>query len=240
MVCTVFAFLSLKFLFEHLLRTNDHVTLPWALQFVDPNWLANDWFLNSSIGNQLLTATGIGWLITQAGFLPAAIISRLVAFCLLAATLTALVQKLQLPLGYTIAALWLFAKFGQGIAAGENIFGAAESKVFAYACVFWGLSFFVEKQLALAYACLGLATSLHFLVGGYALFAALLVALYEGIPIRTIMVPLAGYAIFSAVGTYNVVGEMLRASGVPPEVSYIIAYFRHPHHMVPGAWDSAW
>jgi hypothetical protein len=137
-------------------------------------------------------------------------------------------------------ALWVFAKFGQGIVAGENIVGAAESKVFAYACIFGGLSFLVKKQLVLAYACLGLATSVHFLVGGYVLFAALLVALYEGIPIRTMVIPLAGYAMFSAVGTYNAASEILQASGVPPEVSYIIAYFRPPHHMVPATWDSTW
>jgi hypothetical protein len=239
MVCAVFAFLSLTFLFKSILRFNDHVTLPWALQFVEPSWLPNDWFLNSPIGNQLLTATGIGWLIEQVGFLHAAIVSRLVAYGLLAAALTALVRKLQIPLGYTIVGLWLFAEFGQDIAAGEWIFGAAESKVFAYACVFFALSFLVEKQLVLAYACLGLATSLHFLVGGYVLFAALLVALYEGISIRTIMVPLAGYAIFSAVGTYNAASEILRTSAVP-DVSYIITYFRHPHHMVPATWDSVW
>jgi hypothetical protein len=97
MVCTVFVFLSLMFLFKHILRVNDHVTLPWALQFVEPSWLPNDWFLNSPIGNQLLTATGIGWLIKQVGFLHAAIVSRLVAYGLLAAALTALVRKLQIP-----------------------------------------------------------------------------------------------------------------------------------------------
>jgi hypothetical protein len=89
----VFAFLSLTFLFESLLRTNDHVTLPWALQFVEPSWLPNDWFLNSPIGNQLLTATGIGWLIELVGFLHAAIVSRLIAYGVLAAALTALVRK---------------------------------------------------------------------------------------------------------------------------------------------------
>jgi hypothetical protein len=94
MVCAVFAFLSLMFLFKSILRDNDHVTLPWALQFVEPNWLSNDWFLNSSVGNQLLTATGIGWLIKQVGFLHGALIARLVAYGLLAATLTALVRKL--------------------------------------------------------------------------------------------------------------------------------------------------
>jgi hypothetical protein len=239
MICAMFAFLSLMFLFKNLLRNNDHVTLPWALQFMEPSWLSNDWFLNSPIGNQVVTATGIGWLIKQVGFLPAAIVSRLLAYGLLAAALTAFIRKLQIPLGYTIVALWLFAEFRQGIAAGEDIFGAAESKVFAYACVFWGLSFLVEKQLARAYACFGLATSLHFLVGGYALGAGLLVVLYEGMSIRTIMGPLVGYTVFSAVGIYNVASEILRASG-SPEVSYIIVYFRHPHHMVPATWGSAW
>jgi hypothetical protein len=238
MVCAVFAFLCVTFLFDRLLRSNDSLTLPWALQFVEPNWLPNDWLLNSPVGNQLLTATGIGWLIKEIGFLQAALVSRLVAYGLLAAALTALVRKLHIPLGYTIVGLWLFAMFGQSIAASEWIFGPAESKVFAYACVFFGLSFLVEKRLVPAYACLGLATSLHFLVGGYALCAALLVAIYDGISIRTILVPLAGYALFSAVGTYNVASEIVRASGVP-DVSHIIAY-RFPHHMVPATWDSAW
>jgi hypothetical protein len=111
--------------------------------------------------------------------------------------------------------------------------------VFAYACVFWGLSYLVENRLVHAYACFGLATSLHFLVGGYVLFAALLVALSEGIPLCTLLVPLAGYAIFAAVGTYNAVSELLRALSVP-DVSYIIAYLRHPHHMVPATWGRGW
>jgi len=239
MVCAVFAFLSLTFLCTYLLRSNDLVTLPWALQFVEPSWLPNDWFLNSPIGNQLLTAIGIGWLIEHVGFLHAAIVSRLVAYGLLAAALTALVRKLQIPLGYTIVGLWLFAECGQGIAAGEWIFGAAEPKVFAYASVFFGLSFLVEKQLARAYACLGLATSLHVLVGGYALFAGLLVALYEGVSMRILIVSLAGYITLAAVGIYNVASEIRRASGTP-DVSYIIAYFRAPHHMVPATWGSAW
>jgi len=235
----VFLFLVLSQTFDRLLRNNELLTIPWALQLVDPDWLPQDWLLNTPVGNQLLTATLTGALVKQFGFVYGAVLLRVISYGLLAAGLASLLRAVRIPAAYAVVALWVFLAMGQGIAAGEWIFRAAESKTFAYAWVFFGLAHLVERRYTWAYGFFGLATSFHFLVGGYTLLAALLLSLHERCPPRLLAKSLALFGAWAVVGIYNVAQELL--AGLPPDnASYVLAYIRQPHHLAPATWEGMW
>jgi len=116
----VFLFLVLSQTFDRLLRNNELLTIPWALQLVDPDWLPQDWLLNTPVGNQLLTATLTGALVKQFGFVYGAVLLRVISYGLLAAGLASLLRAVRIPAAYAVVALWVFLAMGQGIAAGEG------------------------------------------------------------------------------------------------------------------------
>jgi hypothetical protein len=235
MAVAIFALLVLKRLLYHVLTDNESVMFPWALQSVDTGWLPNDWFLNTPVGNQLITATFIGSLIKWLGFLPASLAARVFAYGLLAVSLTRLLRKLSIPTTYAIIALAIFISYKQSIAAGESIVGPAESKVFAYVCIFFALPYLLDRKYWRACALVGVATSIHFLVGGYAFLATLLFLVYDRATLRVTLTAGAIWFVCAGVGIYHVTVELL-ATFDAQKVAHIIVYLRHPHHLLPSYW----
>ena len=240
MAITIFALLVLKRVLYHVLTDNEAVTLPWAFQSVDKGWLPSDWFLNTPIGNQLITATFIGYLIKWLGFLRASLVARIFAYTLIAASLTRLLRKLSIPTTYAIIALAIFISYKQSIAAGESIIGPVESKVFAYVCIFFALPYLLDRKYGRACALVGVATSIHFLVGGYAFLATLLFLVYDRATLRVALTASAIWFVCAGVGLYHVTVELM-ATFDAQNVSHIIVYLRHPHHLLPSHWHwSKW
>lgn len=228
----IFVLLVLQRLLVGHLEGNELTTFPWALQTVDPSWMPRDWFFNTPVGNQIVTATLIGHLIKYFGFLNASIISRLLAFALLSAAIANLIRHLNIPLRYAIVALACFLLLGETMGAREWIFQSAESKAFAYAFVLFSLTVLLQRRYVAGYALLGVATSLHFLVGGYALLAALFFARYDRIPAATVIAGLSWYVLLGSVGIYNVLTEFLFWPA-DAEISRTMVYLRFPHHLTP-------
>ena len=109
----------------------------------------------------------LGGAIVLFGYDIALIILRLVAIAAYAIAFTYLAQSLRLSRAETLIALLLFVLVGQCYFAAEWMFAGVEGKVFAYAAVFASIGLaWRDKDLA-AVAFAGLATYLHFLVGGF-------------------------------------------------------------------------
>ena len=80
---------------------------------------------------------------------------------------------LQFPLLLLAVSLFLIADNGQGLVAGESLTGGLEAKVFAYAFVLLAIGLMLRGRNRPMALLLGLATSFHVLVGGYAFLTVL-------------------------------------------------------------------
>ncbi|MDJ0678045.1 MAG: hypothetical protein QNJ36_22125 [Calothrix sp. MO_167.B42] len=87
---------------------NEVDVLPLARQYVDPNWIPQDWYLNQPPGYRILFQKIVGTLIVNWGFLTASIIGRLVSYSFIASGLVLIARKLGLNLLVLLLAVSLF------------------------------------------------------------------------------------------------------------------------------------
>ncbi|MDJ0594409.1 MAG: hypothetical protein QNJ72_31280 [Pleurocapsa sp. MO_226.B13] len=95
----VFIFLSLRLLLDRNMSGfvwNEVDVLPLAKQFVAPDWVANDWYLNIQTNYRYLFQIIFGWFIVHFGFLATSIMGRLICYALVAWGIVLLGQKLGL------------------------------------------------------------------------------------------------------------------------------------------------
>ena len=124
----------------------------------------------------------------------------------------------------------------------SDLVGQVESKVAAYAFILVGLQAWLDERPVVAGACLGLATSLHVLVGGQASLALTLAWLVER-PWRS---PRPALRAASAwlVGALPALVLVWSASHTvvqsDPPMSWIYVVFRVPHHADPNSWAWTW
>ncbi|MBW4518537.1 MAG: hypothetical protein KME16_02225 [Scytolyngbya sp. HA4215-MV1] len=225
---------------------NEGDVLPLARHFVDPSWIAGDWYLNQPAGYRFLFQAIAGKLILGIGFFATSIVGRLLGYSLIAWGMTRISQRLglRLPTLLLSVCVWLFI-CGQRLVAREWMIGGFEAKVLAYGCIVLAISFFLENRDRWTAALLGCATSFHVLVGGWSFLAivgcwglrwkARSIPLSEGAKI------LALYGITASFGIQAVLTQLFTPA--PPSLlspSYIYVFLRLPHHLNPQSWGYQW
>jgi multisubunit Na+/H+ antiporter MnhE subunit len=242
----VTAFVSLKLLLhDNMGEINEVDVLPRAKQFVDPNWIPDDWYLNQPPGYRWLFDLTIGRLIHTAGFLTASIAGRLWCYSVLSLGLVLIARSLglKLPLLLLAIALLLYTPLSQGVIAHEWIFGGLEAKSVAYGFVLLAIWLLLRRRFRWMALLLGLATSFHVLVGGWTFLVAVAWLIVNRDRYLKSIWHLATlgliYLAASAFAIPAVLQQLLTpapASLVPP--SFIYVFLRLPHHLNPLSWPT--
>ncbi len=243
----VLIFLCLRLLLDSNMSGlvwNEVDVLPLAKQFADPDWIPNDWYLNLETNYRYLFQVIFGWLIVHLGFLPTSLIGRLICYTLVAWGIVLLGQKLGLSLSYLLLATIAVTYQGylQGAIAGEWFVGGLEAKAVAYGLILLAIPLMLQRNYVLMTLLLGLATSFHVLVGGWALITTL--GWFCLRPRKRLLklgkqgwLLLIIYLIASAGA---IPGSLQQLLSSPPsgEISpaFIYVFLRLPHHLNPFAW----
>lgn len=186
----------LSFLVVSLVSTpipavNEPHYLAKARHYWDSTWCAGDLFLESFPAHRVFYQT-VGWLTLCLDFTTVAIIGRSVGFALLALSWTSLVRSLQRDESETatssssvLLSSWLLLGLQAiGNLSGEWLIGGFESKVIAFAFVFWGMAALLERRPRIASACSGLAISFHPIVGIWHLAAIAMTSFWQRFQLR--------------------------------------------------------
>lgn len=183
-------------------------------------------------------------MIVHLGFLPTSIIGRLICYTLVAWGIVLLGQKLGLSLSYLLLATIAVTYQGslQGAIAGEWFVGGLEAKAVAYGLILLAIALMLQRKYVLMTLLLGLATSFHVLVGGWAFLTTLgwfclrprkrLLKLGH----KGWLLPII-YLIASAGAIPGSLQQLLTS---PPlgniSPAFIYVFLRLPHHLNPFAW----
>ncbi len=150
---------------------NEPHYLSKAIHFWNPDWITQDFFLDSADTQTVFYFT-FGWLTLVLPPLVVAWVGRLLSWALLAYAWRRLSMAVLPARWWSIltAALFLCLLF-QCHMAGEWVVGGIEAKGFAYVFVFLGLENLVRNRWNLMWLCFGGAALFHVLVGGWAVVA---------------------------------------------------------------------
>ncbi len=247
-ILVVTMFFSLKLLLDDNMGSANEVdVLPLAKQYANPSWIPEDWYLNQPPGYRLLFLALFGKLAIGWGFLATSLIGRLLCYSLVSLGLVLIGQKLRLSLPLLLLAvgLFLYVNLDQGITASEWIAKGLESKSIAYGFLLLAISSMLEGRYLWMALMLGLATSFHVLVGGWA-FLAVVGWLFwrrktDFADLRYLGSILLVYLAASAFATLPVLQQLLTptpTSAVKP--SFIYVFVRLPHHLNPLSWHWSW
>lgn len=243
------AILCLRFLLEHNLGSggwNEVDVMPLAKHHVDPAWISQDWYLNQTAGYRLLFNDIVGWLIVQFGFLAASIIGRLVCYSLVALGLVLIGHKLKLSFLYLLLAIMACTcqGYNQGAIAGEWFVGGLEAKAFAYGLILIAIASMLERRYLAMTLLLGLATSFHVLVGGWAFLTTLgwlcfrpstrLSKLKEIGFLLMLVYGITSIFAIPAVAQHLFTEESTSTISFSP--SFIYVFIRLGHHLNPFSW----
>lgn len=222
------------------MAVNEVDVLPLAKQYTNPDWIPKDWYLNQPPGYRVLFQTLFGRLIVIWEFLPTSIVGRLICYCLVSWGLVLIARKLKLSLPLLLIAISCFLWLNQGAIAGEWIVGGLEAKAVAYGLVLLAIGLMLGQQYRLMAFILGLATSFHVLVGGYAFLTTLgwlivrqkthLFSLRYGL----ILLLYLGGSVFAIQSVLQQLVMPVTAGS--RLASYIYVFLRLPHHLDPSVW----
>ncbi len=226
---------------------NEVDVLPLAKQYADPTWIPGDWYLNQPPGYRILFQTLFGKLAVVWGLLATSIIGRLLCYGLVASGLVLLGRKLGLSLLSLLLAvgLFLYVNRYQGIVAYEWLVGGLEPKSVAYGLILLAIGLMLEGRYRPMALMLGLATSFHVLVGGWAFLTVVAwLILRRRNHFRNIwslgsilLIYLAASALAIRPVLEQLFSSTPTASLAP---SYIYVFLRLPHHLNPLSWSSDW
>ena len=244
----VFIFLSLRLLLDgnmSSLAWNEVDVLPLAKQFADPSWIASDWYLNIETNYRYLFQVIFGFLIVHFGFLAASIIGRLVCYALVAWGIVLLGEKLGLSLTYLVLATVVITYQGsfQGAIAGEWFVGGIEAKAVAYGLILLAIPLMLNRRYILMTLALGLATSFHVLVGGWAFLTTLGWFCFRpqqrlgklGQSVWLLLLIYIASSAFAIPSTWQQLLTSPPSGNISP--SFIYVFLRLPHHLNPFAWQ---
>lgn len=247
-VLAVTTLISLNLLFTGIMGgdagSNEVDVLPLAKQYVDSTWIPRDWYLNQPPGYRLLFQSLFGRLVVTWGFLATSLTGRLVCYILVASGLVLIGRVLGLSMPLLLLAVALFLS-GQSVVAGEWLVGGLEAKSIAYGLILLAIGLMLEGQYLWMSLMLGIATSLHVLVGGWAFLAVLGWLVLKR---KTYLVSIQDFGlvilIYLAAGALAIkaVVQQLVTPTPPGSVlpSFIYVFLRLPHHLNPLSWPSTW
>lgn len=212
---------------------NEPHYLTKARHYWKPDWCSGDLFLESANAHLFFYQTA--GLLTQVVSLPlAAIIGRCLAYLLVAAGWHRLCRTACGDRWSGLQAGWLLMLLNSiGSLSGEWLVGGVESKVFAWACVFFAMSGLLEKRRAAVGFWLGQATAFHPLVGLWSVIAVLMSSLLRWLDrggTRAVL-------LFLSVAWLGIVPALAAVRGATPQeafaANWIQVFYRLPHHLDP-------
>jgi hypothetical protein len=219
---------------------NEVDVLPSAKQFVDRNWLPNDWYLNLDIGYRQPFNFIFGHLVSWLGFETGTYLGRLLFYLIFGIAIYIFFRALRLRFSFGLLALLLFLN-QHSLIAGEWMVGGAETKTVAYAFVILAFTFFFRKRYLLGFASAGAAVSFHILVGCYALFCIAVATLLNRdwrSEWRLYLTHSWPFFITSYFGLQAAIKQLPPQGNVDATRAWeIYVQFRNPHHLLPTAWD---
>jgi len=226
--------------FSFYLIQNEVDILPFARQFVEPNWLPNDWFLNVDIDYRQPFSFILGHLVSWLGFETGAYWGRLLIYLIFGIALYIFFKELRLRFSLGLLVLVLFLN-QSSVVASEWMVGGAETKTIAYAFVLLSMAFFFRKRYQMAFAFAGAAISFHVLVGGYALFCMGVATLLNKdwrSDWRLYIINSWPIFITSYFGLQAIIKQLVLQGNIDVNrVWAIYVQYRVPHHVLPSAWE---
>ncbi|MFQ3635299.1 MAG: DUF6798 domain-containing protein [Cyanobacteriota bacterium] len=235
-------------------QVNETNILPFARQQANPDWLPQDWYLNQPPGYRVPFIAIFGRMADAWGFLPTSIIGRLLGYTGLSAGLVFLSRRIGLSMPLLLLAMVLFlyvntglsgASGAQGTVSREWLFGGIEPKIPAYTCILFAIGLLLEGRIGLAGLLLGVATSFHTLVGGWAFLSAVAwLLLWRRDLLRNwgkTGKMLALYAVGAVFSIRPVLQQLTTQSSEGRfSESFVYVFIRTPHHLNPLSWDGGW
>ncbi len=221
---------------------NETGYLTKAAHFWNHAALANDFYCNSGDAHVVFYAA-FGWLTTLGLSLDAvAWIGRIVTWLMLAIAWRGLSYSI-LPrawLAVFSAAIFVLLT-EQAYMAGEWIVGGIEAKGFAWAFVLWAMQSMICDRWNRAWLLLGIATSIHVVVGGWAavcLGIAWIASPGSRSSLPAMLPGLIGAAILAAPGLWFAYNLNAGADwGTIVAANKIQVFERLPHHLFPLAFE---
>ena len=221
---------------------NESHYLTKARHYWDPQWCANDFFLNTADAHLAFYWT-FGWL-TKLMPLPAvAWCGRLLTWGLLAWAWQRLSAAIVDRPFYAVFTAALFVTLNERCQmAGEWMIGGVEAKGFAYVLVLLALEAIVRGRWSWAIVLLGGATGLHAVIGGWSSVAAAVAWLTsrERPRFEQLALPLVAWVVLAAAG---IVPALALTWGIDSttvrEANRIYVYERLNHHLLPQAFPTA-
>jgi hypothetical protein len=216
---------------------NEPYYLGKAIHFWNPDWVRDDFFLESADTHAVFYVS-FGWL--SLWLAPAALAwtGRVLTWGLLAWSWQRLSWAVVPRRFFAVLSGALFACLLERChMAGEWVIGGVEAKGFAYVLVFLGLEALVRDRWNHAWLLLGAASLFHVLVGGWACIAAGFAWLRlprQRPPLRAMAPGLVGGFLLSLP---SLVPSLLLNSGVDSQTVHrayeIQVYYRLPFHLLP-------
>jgi hypothetical protein len=163
------SFLIVSLVSAPIPAVNEPHYLAMARHYWDSSWCANDLFLQSFPAHRVFYQT-VGWLTLWFELATVAFIGRIVSLALLAASWASLARRLHRgapgDVVTPVLSAWLFVGLQAiGNLSGEWLIGGFESKVIAYAFVFWAVAALLDRRPILSAMCGGIAVSFHPIIG---------------------------------------------------------------------------
>lgn len=221
------------------LMANTLETLIYARHWIDPTFISDDWRMGHPLGPRLPFTLIVAPFLKVFSIEQVNTAGAVAGYLILAGGLGLLFSRLGLSAieAVIVIAAFLFAR--QSIAAGEGIFSILESKTFGYSLVFAAIALASRNRIVLAAVALGLSTTMHVLVGGWAALCLAFAVLATGRGSRRAH----GLAVLAFLaGALPGIAAMVPAtsadlSPLPDGVTaeYIYVYLRAPHHLDPWA-----
>lgn len=231
---------------------NEPHYLAKARHYWQPEWCAGDLFLESANAHLFFYQT-VGWLTAVCALEQAAWCGRVLALLLLAVGWDQLFSRLVVPRFGPLWACWLFLLLHTiGNFSGEWLVGGVEAKVISYAFVFWGCGRLLRGDALGTAAALGLAVSLHPVVGGWSVACVVVATVIAGrngpnperdALLQSLRPPrgLASVAVFLVLSLPGLIPavELLLSNdpGLVRRANFIQFTHRLPHHLDPQAFS---
>jgi hypothetical protein len=217
-------------------EVNEPHYLGKAKHYWDASWCAGDFFCGTADAHHVFYWT-VGWLTRWLPLSAVAWCGRLATWGLLAWAWRRLSVALVDGAYYAVLSAALFVVMNDRMhMAGEWVIGGVEAKGFAYALVLIGLERLVRGSWGAAILAFGAASSLHVIIGGWSVVAAIVVWLSsrERPPLAKLVVPLAFGLLLALPG---LVPAMMLTWGVDTHVvrdaNRIYVFDRLYHHLLP-------
>ena len=223
-----------------MLSENEENYFALAKRFVDGiAWPGTTAIFDAS-KHRMLSDVTLGSLVSTVGYVPAQVLTRVLAIAGYTLTLSALFRVFGLTALDAALAVMATALIGQDIIGGEWLFNGYEAKVVAYVLVLAALRIVLTRERVTVAALLfASATYFHFLVGGFWCLAAMALRVLER---PRDLRPVASATALFAIAVMPLLGVIVwsrfsdasikQATDVPsPDVIYSI--IREPHHQSP-------